>query len=344
VAEVAAPRGLSAQGPGLDLRASVGGGYDTNVSQLGPSRTEVIAAEIPEQDADGFVETNVDASYGLRLSHTLFLQLGYTFDQIGYQREELDQYALQVHGLAARSELAVARGLRLGLAGGLDFQFTGLRHFEAFQRVATVEPQLAVDEGPLFTTLLRARWQGKSPYQTADAYYAGHRLDLRASERLHVDRLRLDLGYRHRREDIGTRTQDLGMLTITRRRTGVMRTFEGTYVAPYAYLSNAALLSASVELPAGLLMTLEGGAERLAYAQDSVWYGTGPLGRTHELGRKRRDDNRITGSAELTFTVTGWLELGLRYDLIVNRSNIHFAFDDKNSTKQVVGLEIAGEL
>jgi hypothetical protein len=68
------------------------------------------------------------------------------------------------------------------------------------------------------------------------------------------------------------------------------------------------------------------------------------LGRTHELGRKRRDDDRIAASAELTFAPTDWLELGLRYDLVVNRSNIRFAFDDKNSTKQVVGLEIAGEM
>lgn len=339
-------RGLGAQPAGLAVRAGVGGGYDSNVSQLAPSRTEVIAAEIPDQDADPFLEANLDASYGLRLSSAFFLQLGYTFDQIGYQHEDLDQYALQVHGLAARSEVAAARWLRLGLAGGVEYQFTGLRRFEIFQRVATVEPQLAVDEGRIFTTLLRLRWQDKSPYQDADAYYQGHRLDLRVAERLRVDNLRLDLGFRHRREDIGTRTQDLGLLSITRRRTGVTRTFEGTYVAPYAYASNAVVLAASVELPAGLLLALEGGIERLRYTSDSVWYGTGtgPLQRVRELGRKRRDDDRLTGSAELTFAATDWLELGLRYDLTVNRSNIHFAFDDKNSTKHIVALEIAGEL
>jgi len=344
--QVIQARGLAAQGAGLDLRLAVGGGYDSNVSQLAPSRTEVIAAEIPDQDAAPFVEANLDASYGLRLSQAFFLQMGYTFDQLGYQQEELDQYAFQVHGLAARGELRAARWLRLQLSGGLELQLTGLRHFEAFQRLTTVEPQLAVDEGPLFTTLLRLRWQDKAPYQAADAYYQGRRIDLRLVQRLRIERLRLDLGLRHRREDIGTRTQDLGTLTITRRRTGVTRTFEGTYVAPYAYRSNAVVLGGSVELPAGLLLALEGGVERLRYTEDSVWYatGTGPLQRTRELGRKRRDDDRLTATAELSFAANDWLELGLRYDLTVNRSNIHFAFDDKNSTKQVVALELSGEL
>ena len=332
--------GLRAQGPGLALRAAVGGGYDTNVAQLAASRTEVIAAETPEQTSDLFLDANLDLGFGLRLSDVLFVQPGYTFDQAGYQREEFDPYAFQVHGLALRAEVSASSGVRLGLLGGLDYQFTGLRQFRAFQRVATVEPQLAFDEGAHLTTLLRLRWQDKSPYQEADAYYQGRRLDLRVAQRLRLASLRLDLSYRHRREKIGTRTQDLGTLRFNRRGLAV----EGTYLAPYAHVSNALGLAGSLELPAGFNLSIEGGFEGLRYSHDSVWYATGPLGRTRELGRKRRKDDRVTASAELTFAPTDWLEVGLRYDLIVNRSNIHFAFDDKNSTKQVIGLELSGEL
>ena len=332
--------GLRAQGPGLALRTAVGGGYDTNVAQLAASRTEVIAAETPDETADLFLDANLDLGYGLRLSDAVYLQPSYTFDQSGYQREEFDPYAFQVHGLALRTEVTARRGLRLGLLGGLDYQFTGLRQFQAFQRVATVEPQLAFDEGPYLTTLLRLRWQDKSPYQEADAYYQGRRTDLRVAQRLRLAALRLDLTYRHRREKIGTRTQDLGTLRFNRKGLAV----EGTYLAPYAHVSNAIGLAASLELPAGFNLSAEGGFEGLRYSQDSVWYATGPLGRTRELGRKRRKDDRVTASAELTFAPTDWLELGLRYDLIVNQSNIHFAFDDKNSTKQVIGFELSGEL
>jgi tetratricopeptide (TPR) repeat protein len=331
--------GLRAQGPGLDLRAAVGGGYDSNVAQLAASRTEVIAAETPERTADLFLDANLDLAYGLRLSDTLFLQPGYTFDQLGYQREEFDTYAFQVHGLALRAELTPRRGLRLGLTGALDYQFTGLRTFEAFQRLATVEPQLAIDEGAHLTTLARLRWQDKSPYQDADAYYRGRRLDLRIAQRLRLATLRLDLTYRHRREKIGTRTQDLGVLRLNRRGLSI----EGTYLAPYSHVSHAVGLSGSLALPAGFTLAIDGGLERLRYSQDSVWYATGPLGRSRELGRKRRHDDRVTASAELTFAATDRLELGLRYDLVVNQSNIHFAFDDKSSTKQVIGLELSGE-
>jgi tetratricopeptide (TPR) repeat protein len=336
--------GLRAQGAGPDVRATLGGGYDSNVSQLGESRTEIIAAEAPADPAGMFASVNLDASYGLRLSDRTFLQLGYTFDQLGYQREDFDPYSFQVHTLAARGEWIPVHGLHLDLGGGVDYQFTGLRYFAAFQRVATVEPQVVVDEGDHLSTVGRLRWQDKQPYQTSDAYYQGHRLDLRVDERLKWRPVRIDLGYRHRREDIGTRVQDLGELTLTLRRRGITRTFEGTYLVPYAYNSNEVQLTTSIDLPAGISLSLEGGYERLRYSKDSVWYGTGPLGRSRELGRKRRKDDRYDVSAALTWAPLDWLEVALRYDVVINQSNVNFTFDDKSFTKQMLGLELAGEL
>jgi hypothetical protein len=314
------------------------------VSQLGASRTEAIAAEAPSDGGGLFVAADLDANLGLRLSNSLFLQLGYTLDQLAYPRQDFDPFALQVHNLTARAELTPVAGLRLGLSGGFEVQFAGLQAFSPFQRVATVEPTVAFDEGDALTTLCKLRWQDKEPFHDGDAYYRGQRLDLRLGERLTLRPARVELDLRHRREDIGTRTEDLGALSITLRRRGITRTFEGTYLVPYAYSSNQALLVASVDLPAGFALSADGGFERLRYRGDSVWYATGPLGRSRELGRKRRADDRLTASAALTVAPVQWLELGLRYEVIVNRSNVSFAFDDKSFTKQVLGLEIVGEL
>ena len=90
--------------------------------------------------------------------------------------------------------------------------------------------------------------------------------------------------------------------------------------------------------------TITASVARLHYQSDNVLYRSGVLGRTVEARRLRRVDDRYGLGGELGVRLTGGLDLLFRYDLMVNDSNVDFAFDNKDFTKHTLTLSLAASL
>jgi tetratricopeptide (TPR) repeat protein len=324
--------GMRRAGAGLSLSFEVGAGYDSNVSQLSAGRVEGLSGEAPETPGGAAGSLSLEVAAGRSFGRLFFGEVAYWLAQHAYASESLDLYNLQSHQLAARGELTPRGPLRLGLAVEAEYQLAGLRGFAYFQRALAVEPQIALDESPHTATVLRLH--GRLQDATAEEdHLDGRRLQLTLGQIWRSRRLRGGITLRHRREQIGTRSVDLSGL-------GRRERFEGRYQVPYGHRANALLVDASVSLGTRLRLGADASIERLRYMQDNVLVVTGPLGRTTEAGRVRREDRRLVAGTQLGLALTETIDTTLRYDLVVNRSTVELAFDDKNYRKHTVMLTL----
>jgi tetratricopeptide (TPR) repeat protein len=323
--------GLRRGGAGPSIGLELGAGYDSNVSQLSAGRIEGLSAEEPDRTGAPWGSLSLELALGATAGPRWFGEVAYWLEQRAYGDEAFDLYNLQSHQLSARGEWTPAGPWRLGLSLAGEYQLAGLRGFGFFQRALAIEPHLAFDEGPHTATVLRlhGRWQQAAP---TDDHLDGRRAELWLGQIWRSRRLRAQVGLRNRRELVGTRTVDLSGL-------GQRGRFEGRYVHPYGYDGNALAADATVLLGDRWRLGLDASGERLRYRQDNVLTVLGLLGRTAEVARARREDRRFSGGAQLSFALTDALDLTGRYDLVVNRSNIAYDFDDKNYVKH--GLFLA---
>lgn len=328
--------GLASQGEGLQARVTAGTGYDTNVTQLGILRTEVVVGEAPESTGGPLATVSADASVGFRLAPDLFLQASYLLDQLAYTADEHDLFSLQSHSLDTRIEQTVGV-LHLGLGATGDVQFSGVSSYEAFQRALSIEPNLGIDEGDRTFTWFRLKYQDKKTFSDQLSYFAGRRIDASVEQVLRFSPFRARLTLRHRRENIGTRTVDLGIL-----RAGTNIT--GLYYFPFSYRSNGASLFASVRVTDELRLGASTSYESVNYTEDSTVFATGSgLNQrqiTREIARVRRQDDRYGVGFEISYTLGDYFDLTARYDLLVNDSTMNLAFDDKNYSKHLFAVEL----
>jgi tetratricopeptide (TPR) repeat protein len=324
--------GLRRAGSGPSVSFELGTGYDSNVAQLSPGRVEGLSGESPEQPGGVWGSLSFELALGRSFGRLWFGEVAYWLEQRAYGAESHELFNLQSHQLGARGELTPRGPLRLGLALEAEYQLAGLRDFGFLQRSLAVEPHLALDESPHTATVLRLHGRAQDATE-AENHLDGRRLEIWLGQLWRSRRLRGQLALRHRREQVGTRTVDLGLL-------GRRERLEGRYLVPYGHTANALLIDASIVLGARVQLGLDGSVERLRYQQDHVLTVTGPLGRSTEAGRIRREDRRFGAGAQLGLTLTDALEATLRYDLAVNRSSIELAFDDKNYRKHTLLLSL----
>ena len=322
-AEALAP-GLRVLGKGWGLTVQAGGGYDSNVAQLGAVRPEAVSAEYAANRASGLASATAQLAYGLPASQRLFLRGHYLFQQVAYAERALDPFSVQLHRLRLDAEWEPLGPLRLGLAGGGELQYTGVRDRRGFLRILSAEPSLALDLGDHATTVATFALEARGALSDDAVPLAGRRWEARLAQRLRGTRTRAELAVRHAREDVGQLDYDLGQLDAF---------WTGRYVIPYSHRSTGVLADATTRLgPVDL--GLGAAYERLQYTGDTVLRIEGAGGAdAMELERARRADARFATHATLTWWLARRWALDLRYDLTINQSTIRFTFDDKNFTK-----------
>jgi tetratricopeptide (TPR) repeat protein len=323
--------GLRRQGSGPSLSFDLGSGYDSNVAQLSEGRPDAISGETPNA-GDFWGLTALDVAYDRSLGPAFFAEVEYALEQRAYRSAGFDTYNLQSHVVTLRGELTPGGPVRLGLALEGEYQLAGLRDFGFFQRAFAVEPQIALDEGTRTATVLRLKGRAQDA-EPAEDHLDGRRVELRLEQIWRSRSLRAEIGARHRREKIGTRNVDLGRL-------GRRELAQGRYLVPYGYTSNGLSGSASLALGQRLRLGVDGSVERLRYDADNVVLITGALGRMVESGRVRRKDDRLAAGARVSVALTEVVDLTARYELSINRSNVRYAFDDKNYSKQDLSLTL----
>ncbi len=240
--------------------------------------------------------------------------------------------------------------MRLGAFAGGQLAFTGLSGFRGFQGTAGGGVWAALDETESTTSRLDLEWMRKSALRSEFAYLTGDRVDATLSQELRIGKPTLGVSYRYRDERIGTLTQAEQLAPCS---GGCSQ----QYVIPFGYSSHTAAMSARAVLGPRLELGAGGGLERRAYHADSFLLLRLSDGSTSELDHRRRQDQRWFAGLWAGVRVSPRLELTMRYDLVVNDSNVarslasgercsptdpscHLLdYDDKNYTKHVLGLE-----
>lgn len=331
--------GLRAAGGGFSAHVEAFGGYDTNATQ------SAVFTDLSGADArrSGFAALSLGLDYGHALSSSLLAQVGYAFGQVAYARPDLAGLDLQAHSLGATGE-ATLGAFRLLVPVTVSALYTGLLAPAAFQQSLTARPMLAFDETVATSSSLEFEWTGKRAGAPAYVGYAGQRLEAALTQvyrpNPHAPHA-FDLRLFARHEELGldylTDASDLGCargcFRVPVGYRGAGAAIDGRF-RPFDFLGFA--WSAT-----GEWRTYDGAAA-LGHVAGNNFVATDAAGDV-------RVDRRGELSASVDVTLARHLALVVRYDFVVNRSNLAFGnpgheldYDDKNFTKQVIGLGVIG--
>lgn len=318
-------RGLSAHGEGFEGSGRLGAGVDSDPLQTSLSGPGDFNQGGSSATASAVATAALAVALRGRISDRLFGEVAYGFDQLAYTASAAADRSLQQHGIAASVELPL-RDLRLGATLGGQLAFTGLSSFRGLEAAAGLGAWAALDESEPLTTRLDLSATHKVGLAEF-GYLGGNRLEADLSQELRLPAVTLDLGYQLRLEALGTQLQNAPPPP----RGGCPLDCRAQFAVPYGYLGNTVWLSARTGLWSRLDLELSGGFELRDYLDDSYLLLSRGDGTHSEVASRRRQDKRGFGSAQASIRLTRALSLSLRYDLIVNRSNLGGEPPDPNN-------------
>lgn len=315
--------GMRARGPGFWLSVGGGGGYDSNVFQVGVASRDVSVVTTATDTGSPFVEAGVGLVERLRLSDALFVELGYGGSQRVYTLTTAQDYSLQLHHVAAALEWEAARHLRLGAAVGADVFFTGLSSFRGLQASGSATLWAALDESERTSTRLEASFTPKLGLISEFDYLSGERVDAALSQELRFRHVGLTARYQYHADLIGTLTQTA---------TTDAAVSAQEYVIPYSWAGHSVGATVRVEPFEAWEARLEGGVEWRDYLSDSLLRVTTTEGAVQYWDKRWRQDFRLLGGAAVGVRLARHLQLSARYDLLVSQSNVDTQLADAANT------------
>ena len=315
--------GLRARGPGMRLSVGGGGGYDSNVFQVGVASRDVSGSSSATQTGSLFVEAGLGGVGRVRLSDALFAELTYAGSQRVYLLTSAEDYSLQLHHVGAALEWETASPLRWGLAAGADVFLTGLSSFRGLQASGSAAVWAALDESEVTSTRVDLSVTPKLGLIDEFAYLSGQRLDAGLSQELRWTRWGLTARYQYRADLIGTLVQALASET-----PGTSSEF----VIPYAWTGHAGGATVRLTPHEAWEARLEGAVEWRQYLSDSLLRVRTQDGALQEWGRRRREDVRWLVGAAVGTRLARHLQVSARYDLLVNTSNVDTRLADPANT------------
>ena len=245
----------------------------------------------------------------------------YGFDQLAYLSSAAADRSLQQHLLSGGLELSIRDYLRIGGSIGGQLAFTGLSGFRGLQAGGGAGTWAALDESDFTTTRLDLEWAHKVGLTAGFGYLTGDRADASLSQELRLGLVTVVLGDRFRAELIGTSRQPAPFPPAP----GECPPPGGCtqeVVDPFRYAGNTVWLSGRAEPLSRLALELSGGFEQRNYLDDNSILLQRADGTTSVTAARRRHDRRWFAGASAGLRLSRALSLFLRYDLVVNRSNI----------------------
>ncbi|MDY7224957.1 tetratricopeptide repeat protein [Hyalangium rubrum] len=303
--------GLRANGRGPAASVATGGGFDSNVLQIGVAQRDVLTGT---ETGSAFAEVGLGLVARFRLSDSVFAELSYGGSQRAYALASVRDYSLQLHRADAAVELDVTRRFRLGVSSGGDLFFTGTSAFRGLQASAGASAWFVLDESDVTSTRLDVSIARKVGLVSEFSYLTGGRLDATLSQSVRLRSLGMTAWYRYREDRIGTLVQQAS--------SGDTSGTSQEYVIPFAWTGHAAGASARWELGERWEASLSAGVEWRNYLSESSLRNQAADGSVEEWGRRRRKDVRFVLGPAVSARLTEHLQLTVRYDLLVNESNV----------------------
>ena len=301
-----------------------GGGWDSDANQTGLSGMNESAASSATPSA--LATARLLVALREPLGERLWGRAAYGFEQFAYLAGGTADRSLQLHDLTLSAELGPLGPLRLGASASAGLWLSGLSNFAGQQASGGLLGWAALEESERFNTRLElgyTRKRGLSSY----GYLTGNRADVALSQEVRLGWLALEAGDLLRLEALGTTQQTPPRRPPHDQCPPVVCT--SAAVVPYGYLGDTLWLGARAALFGRLDLSLSTGFEWRQYLDDSYLLLTFMNGAaTQTLDSRRRTDLRWFGSAVATLRLVGPVALGLRYDVVVNRSNIQSSSSD----------------
>ncbi|WP_224366377.1 tetratricopeptide repeat protein [Hyalangium versicolor] len=315
--------GLRSNGRGVGLSAGASLGFDSNVLQVGVAPRDVSGGMTELVTGSPFAEVGLGIVARMRLSDAVFSEFSYGGSQRAYSVSSARDYSLQLHRVGASLEWEMAHHLRLGGSVSGDVFFTGLSAFRGLQASGGASAWLAVDESELTSTRLDASFARKLGLGDEFSYLTGRRLDATVSQELRLRTVAVTAWYRYRADLIGTLEQAASV--------------QGSdlfqeYVIPFAWAGHATGASARWVLNSWLDASLDAGVEWRRYRSDSFLRVQFMDGTQAEWNRRQRRDVRFVLGPQVSARLARHVLLSMRYDLLVNSSNVDTQLEDTGST------------
>ena len=312
--------GMAARGTGWSASAQLAAGFDSNALQTGFLEPNEFPGANSTASPSAFATASLGLAFRARPSQRLFAELDYGFDQLVYAAPDASDRSLQQHALLGSLELSLRDDLRAGLSLGGQLSFTGLDQFRLLQINGLTALWAELDESERFTSRLAVGFEPKWAPAEFD-YLGGDRFDAAITEELHAGRASATIGYRFRAELLGIAQQAVP-LPPPPSPPPCMAGCTLTLIDPFGYTSNTLWMEGRASPWERWSFELSFGAELRSYTDDNALLVSNPDGTAQEVDRRRRQDTRWFADASASFALPAGVSLILRYDLVVNSSNI----------------------
>ena len=304
--------------PGWQGTLRVAFGADSDPFQTGLAEPTEFGPGASTAGSSGAAAADAAVAWRFNAGDSASGQIAYGFSQLAYTSSAAADRSLQQHLLDVSLELPLRDQFRAGFSAAGQLAFIGLSGFSGLQAAAGGSAWAAFDETDRLTTRLDLSWMHKHGL-SGYSYLTGDRGDAALSQELRFEPLTLTLGYQFRLEDIGVLRQPARVPVPP---GSCAFPCNETSIEPFGYTANIVWVGARSSLPGRLDLDLSAGFEARSYLADDVVQLTGSNGSTSEMNRSRRADDRWFGAASASWWLSKRLALSLRYDLVLNRSNI----------------------
>ncbi len=322
----------------------VSGGYDTNPDQSGVADTTGVSGGRQTRGSP-FVGLGAEIEPQTTLTRSWSAGAFYSLYALALLDSPVQDLSVQGHEAGPRVYWTPTRSVRMRFTASAGLYLAGLREIEPFVWDVTDETRVDLFLGSILRTRVEVelrRSQGLAGY----GYLTGLRTDLRLSEQLRLDPLRIELGVRYRINDIGTQSEPVSNSDFSPggQPGGPTDPQDGTqvdtYVIPLAYTAPMVFANLDLDLTSRWALGLSAQLERRSYEASHIESATLPE------NRKERRDTRLGGglSSESALDEDAHWLFVVTYDVLSSQSNMgvdQYDYEDRNYVQQIVevGLE-----
>ncbi len=337
------------------LSAYVGGGFDSNVLQGGRPQDEGGDLAGASSTASPFASLLISLGGGpSSRDGRLASELGYSFTQLAYTNPKVDDFSYQEHALDWYNLLRATHWLRFSAIARGEYSFVGLaRTYRPFLLAGGAEAAVAIGRPGSAQLRASGSYAHKRSRDPDYAYLSGDRWQGQLEQQLVLGGFTAAVSASIRWEAIGHYEGALGTLPSS---AGVCPGCPAVFVTPYAHQTRA--LALGLSSPAGYPFRLwaRGRIEDRPYLHDAFVEGRDRSGRLKHWDVVRRHDRRYGGGVDASVKLGRHAEMVLRYDVMINRSNLDgagarscleattychpMAYDNWNYVRHVASLEV----
>jgi hypothetical protein len=336
--------------------AAAGGGWDSNVGLATRTGVDELDRGDDFKDAGAaFIGASLITGGGRWFGKVVSAQAVYSLFQTIFTDRRFENWSGQDHTLEAMLQFSLSESWKLALAPRANLTFLGVRDsFTGFMAIGGGEAELAYVPVRWWRSTASVYLGKKEALAPDFEPLGGARAEAAFGQIFKAAGFTAAASFTLRDEDVGARRDEAGTLPANDACAGCTVDF----VSAYSYRATIAAVRFSSRADRPVRLVARGRLEDRPYQDENRLETRLGNGRRDSWQSWRRHDHRLGAGADLFLRLGKTLEIGLRYDLVIHRSNIDgreagdcldsprpchpLWYQNRNFSKHVVGLELVG--